>query len=175
METKAGTSKWTTVKTFTYGFIAGLVYFRAVRMFQRWRLPSLSKIRAATLPMLRANHEIRLQVGSSLKPGLLSAHTYTGGLRWKLPRMTKPFNLRAALPFYHDPWAVRMLFQVVGEESTALVALETQPDSLSGEGGGVIRYKFLTVDFENGERLVLKGRSEQARQLEFPKLHISNI
>ena len=166
-------SRWATVKIFAYGIIACMVCSRAVRLSQKWWLPSISKIQASTLPMLRANHEIRQQVGSSLRPGLLSAHTYTGGLRWKLPRLSQPFSLRNALPIHHEPWAVRMLFQVVGEHSTALVALETQPNSLS-VGGGVLRYKFLTVDFDSGERLVLKGRAEHARQMEFPKLHLSD-
>lgn len=164
-------SRLTTVKVFTCGFVAGLLYLRSVRVLQRLRLPSLARIQTSVLPMLRANSEVRHHVGSSLKPGLLSAHAYTGGLQWKYPRLGRSLNWRQALPFYHQPWGVRMLFQVIGEHSTALVALETQTDS---QHTGVVRYKMLTVDFNSGERLVLKGDSEQTRPLEFPTLQMTD-
>ena len=118
---KSWSSRWKTAKIFTYGFVAGLLCLRAVRLVQKFRLPRPAKIQTAVLPMLRANREVRHYVGSSLKPGLLSVHTYTGGIRWRYPRISRPFNLKQALPLYYQPWAVRMLFQVIGDNSTALV------------------------------------------------------
>ena len=171
-EDKSWSSRWKTAKIFTYGFVAGLLCLRAVRLVQKFRLPRPEKIQTAVLPMLRANREVRHYVGSSLKPGLLSVHTYTGGVRWKYPRINRQFNIKEALPFYHQPWGVRMLFQVIGDSSTALVTLETQPDA---RRGGVINYKLLTVDFNSGERLVLKGSKEQialTRHLEFTSLQL---
>ena len=171
---KSWSSRWKTAKIFTYGFVAGLLCLRAVRLVQKFRLPRPAKIQTAVLPMLRANREVRHYVGSSLKPGLLSVHTYTGGIRWRYPRISRPFNLKQALPLYYQPWAVRMLFQVIGDNSTALVTLETHPDT---GRGGVVRYRLLTVDFNSGERLVLKGSRERAalaRQMEFSSLQLNH-
>lgn len=153
-------SRWTVVKTFSCGFIAGVLYIRALRLVQKWRLPSLAKIQASVLPMLRAHQEVRGAVGTSLRPGLLSAVTYSGGFKWKWPQISRNFSYKNALPFDRTPWTVQAIFQVIGDKSTALVTLETLP---AAKQRGVTELEFLAVDFNTGERLIVKNSAKQLK------------
>lgn len=152
------TSRWILLKTFSYGLITGLVCLRAVRFYQKWRLPKTHKIQSAVLPMLRANTEVRAHIGTSLKPGLLSTYAYTGGMQWRLPYMDKEKKWTSLIPVTYEPWSVRMLFQVLGEKGAGLVSLETKSGSGRGHGDGnpVSGLKLLVVDFNDGQRLVIK-------------------
>ena len=154
-------SKWFTMKTFAFGFVTGIVCLRAVRVYQTWCLPSAKKIQLAILPMLRANNEIRRNIGSSLKPGLLSAYAYRGGLKWRLPYLGKGSSWLSIIPFFYKPWSISMLFQVIGNKETGLVSLETLPasDRTHGETVGI---KSVLVDFKDGQRLVLRGNVTQS-------------
>lgn len=160
------TSRWILLKTFSYGLITGLVCLRAVRFYQKWRLPKTHKIQSAVLPMLRANTEVRAHIGTSLKPGLLSTYAYTGGMQWRLPYMDKEKKWTSLIPVTYEPWSVQMLFQVLGEKGAGLVSLETKSGSGRGRGDGnpVSGLKLLVVDFNDGQRLVIKDMTIGQRE-----------
>lgn len=164
-------SRWNTLKIFSYGVISGLACARALRLYQRWRLPNVRKIQSSVLPILRANEEVRGKLGSSLKVGLLTGYSYSGGLRWRLPRVNKRQRWSGLVPVEWNPWALRVLLQVIGEKSAALVTLETQPikQALFGSTSG---FNFVMVDFKTGERLVVKGTLQQPTVLKFDRLNI---
>jgi hypothetical protein len=96
--------------------------------------------------MLRANKEIRHNVGSSLHTGLLSATSYGGGIHLTRPRISHTWT--SLLPLGYEPLNLKMLFQVIGEKGSCLVSLQTQ--------GEANRYKYLFVDFNDGQRLIVK-------------------
>ena len=169
-EARWHSSLWNTTKLFTYGLIAGLVYTRALKLYQKWRLPSATVVQSSLLPMLRANEEVRAKVGSSLKAGPLTAYSYSGGLRWRIPRVSQRQKWSGLVPVEWDPWALQMLFQVIGEKSTALVTLETKAGKLA-EFSPLPRFKFLMVDFRSGERLVVKGALHQTTVFKFDTLN----
>lgn len=153
---------WTLSKTFSFGFLSGLALLPLVRYYQRWRLPKPSKLQSSILPMLRANSEVRGAIGSSLRPGLLSAHSYRGGLTWRLPRtMGQRSILRSLVPLSYQSPSLEALFQVIGEKGAALVTLRTETAaSISHDNTNIL--KTLCVDFKNGERLVVKGNLDEA-------------
>uniref|UniRef100_A0A1X7VRE9 Uncharacterized protein n=1 Tax=Amphimedon queenslandica TaxID=400682 RepID=A0A1X7VRE9_AMPQE len=150
-------SKWWSVsKTFSYGFILGISLLPAIKFYQRLRLPKPRKLQSSLLPMLRANNEIREAIGSSLRVGLLSAHSYRGGLVWTLPTIRRgPSFLRSLLPFRYQPPTLEVLFQVIGDKDTAMVSLMTETPADARRHGKELRS--LHIDFNNGARLVLKG------------------
>ena len=165
-EARSFASLWNTTKIFTYGLIAGLACTRALKLYKKWRLPSVRTVQSSLLPMLRANEEIRVKVGSSLKAGPLTAYSYSGGLRWRIPRVSRRQKWSGLVPVEWDPWALQMLFQLIGEKSTALVTLETQHDQ-SAKFSPLPRFKFVIVDFESGERMVVKGNLHQTTVFKF--------
>lgn len=162
-ETKQSVTRWMLVKTFSYGVITGTMSLALYRLVGRWRLPNPRKLQASLLPMLRADAEVRAAVGSSLRPGLLSAYAYDGGLKWKLPfvgtRQQKNIkNWKNYLPLTYRSWQLRMLFQVVGDKSTGMVTLETEPAGYKGVGPHI---SYLFVDFNDGQRLIVRGTPDK--------------
>lgn len=170
------TSRWVLLKTFSYGLITGLVCLRAVRFYQKWRLPKTHKIQSAVLPMLRANTEVRAHIGTSLKPGLLSTYAYTGGIQWRLPYMDKERKWTSLIPVTYEPWSVQMLFQVLGEKGAGLVSLETESASSRGRGDGnpVSTLKWLVVDFNDGQRLIMKDMTAGQRESAIEYKHLND-
>ena len=152
---------WSASKTFSYGFIFGIALLPAIRFYQRLRLPKPSKLQLSLLPMLRANNEIREAIGSSLRVGLLSAHSYRGGLVWTIPAIRGGRSiLTSLLPFRYQPPTLEVLFQVIGDKDTAMVSLMTETPANARRDGKELRS--LHVDFNDGARLVLKGSTSDA-------------
>ena len=141
------------IKSFTCGLLAGLACFPALRYYRKWRLPTPKKIQSAVLPMLRANADIRKMLGTSLEPGLLSTHSYQGGYQWKSPRFNKTDSLKSLIPFSYKPSSIRLLFQIIGDKSAGMVSLEMT----SGATNRYDLYKYMIIDFNDGQRLILKG------------------
>lgn len=142
------------IKTFTYGFITGLVFLRLSRYYQVRRLPNITRLQSAALSMLRGNQDVRQTIGTMLKPGLLSFHDYTGGINWRRPRISR--KLSSLIPVTYEPWGIRMVFQVIGDVQSGFITMETLPGGRR-DWGSDIGVKTLSVDFHNGERLVLRG------------------
>lgn len=109
--------------------------------------------------MLRANSDVRSLVGTYLQKGQLSAHSYSGGLHWKLPQFSSWTSL---LPVGYKPLSVKLLFQVIGDKNTGLVSLEMDRQD----------FKYLLIDFSDGQRLILKGKdnSSKGTSLEYRQL-----
>ena len=161
-ESRRSVTQWTLVKTFSYGVAVGTMTLALYRFVRRRRLPNPHKLQASLLPMLRADAEVRATVGSSLRPGLLSAYAYGGGLKWKLPLAGKSGkkahkDWRKYLPLEYQPWRLRMLFQIIGDKSTGLVSLETEPAGRRGVGPHM---SYLFIDFTDGQRLIVKGTAD---------------
>ena len=156
------TSKWMLAKTFGLGFVSGIVFLRAVRFYQIWRLPNTTEVQSIVLPMLRANQDVRSVIGTSLRPGLMSTFAYTGGIKWRLPYVDKRSGWSSLIPFSYEPWGLRSLFQIVGENEAGFVTVETLPGGKKDLGSN-IGFKLICVDFKNGQRLVLRGTADQNR------------
>ena len=164
-------SKLGSKKAFAYGFLTGIAFLKAVRFYQRWRLPSFNKVQSSVLPMLRANQDVRQVIGKNLKPGLLSGYAYMGGFRWSLPYFGKKANFSSLIPFTYEPWTLQVLFQVVGEKETGLVSVATLPGGKK-DFGSDFGLKLVYVDFRDGQRLVLRGSVHQSSNfVEYEKLN----
>lgn len=159
MEDSVGSSKptlssstWKLAKSFTYGVLTGVALPFVVRLYHKWRLPNPRKIQSTLLPMLRANTEVRASIGSSLRPGLLSAYTYRGGIKWRVPAWSNKWS--SLSPVTYQSWHLQLLFQIIGDRGVGMVSVQTES---SNSKKGRDQLKSLLLDFSNGERLVLKG------------------
>ena len=162
-------SQWAKTKTFALGFIGGILFVRSLRLYQTWRLPSLNRVCSAVLPRLRANQDVRNNIGNELNIGLLSTYAYNGGIQRKPP--SKKLSLASLLPFTYTPWSLQVLFQVVGENESGFVTVETLPGGTKDPLGSDIGFKTITIDFRDGQRLVLKGPVEQHQKfIEYNRL-----
>ncbi len=159
-DSKGTISKWKLAKTFSLGFVSGIIFLRAARFYQVWRLPKVMKVQSSVLPMIRANQDVRQVIGKNLRPGLLSTFAYTGGINWRIPYFSKKSSWYSLVPFTYEPWGLRTLFQVVGENETGFVTVETLPGGKKDLGSN-IGLRAIYVDFKNGQRLVLRGVADQ--------------
>jgi hypothetical protein len=98
--------------------------------------------------LVAANTAVGQLVGRKATPGAFKAYAYTGGLVFK-DRSVRRSILDAVSYHKHG---LQLMYQINGDDGMAMVSAEAVQSLMGG-----YNITNLAVDFQNGERVVLKG------------------
>ncbi|KAI6658110.1 hypothetical protein LOD99_15823 [Oopsacas minuta] len=125
------------------------------RVYRLFTLPSAERVVSEVMVLLRANPEVKVHVGTTLRTGQFKAYAYGGGAKLQTPVTRDRWIPR--WPLVMRPKNLQVMFQVLGDKSTGMVSLQVDRRPLYGGKGRRDQYSSLAVDFRNGERLIISG------------------